>query len=991
MNQNLENLNKNDLIKEFKKDIDFLKNQVEKKENGETLSIDVESYEQGLYEGISWLENNIKDSNDKIKFLEIKGVLLDKNKQISSEQLRWLWEIFIKLEQTDLEQNDLDNLRNSIETLRKSKSKLNALRQSVSWNLTPEQEKIKEVKEKVKKYKDKLIDFSTEHSIWTKALILLLPAKLAVLFKPKEKTQSDTTENNWALWWALGQIKDLFWKMEWFAAQIATVFFSWFAPKEMIKLLAEIKSDFADVDPKLLDKFKWEFSSVTEKFKNYSPEKLKDSVELIENRLRTIIPKAVKKINWKDIPEDKLNDIIDKINVKEFFKNDTQEMEKLVKYFKDGEENGANYVKAWFEWITLPFKLFIRIFSVLKKEDCISYTDLWVHFLKKTWEIFMGTFWLMGSGVSYLTWKIDGKNFEQSLKDVFAESPDEAKEIFAIMLYRHWWLVFSTLWAISNYVWKYVIYTSSGETSFTKTILSWLRWNVDEYVRVLKKFSNIADFWELKSLSQLVEKILNELDEANNIVKLLWENKGISGNKFIKMYEKKFWKKPTILWDIKGLTYDKLQSEIASKISNIWGWLDRDISALKSMWWKYFKWINSSSYLLDDLSKNIKHTSSYLSNVVKNDNIFNKARSQLKKLWLTKNMMEIDPLYDKLVFKFNSPENAKDFFSNLAKLSKQSPELLNFIFDKTPLFLVAWLSAAKGDTLKEFWEQLLYLVPFFGSWYMLVDAMDAGKENLAQAWISTILLWTETWYATYQLVTNWKEWAKNVLRYIFKPWRDIVEIAWFLSKTWVTTLRLWQDAFKLMKAWKLNFDDFKKVFEKFPKLKAKWKVWFLLLAVFLWYEYVFADESEIEGFVKDCKKDWKVDWKVDISCMDKEIKKQWKDLSNDEKAKFIAMSYWIRTWKVDGIEWKYEDGKYKIVLNEQYWSIPNKYRKDEIVSMIKTILQKYGETNLDVEVYFKRSLLDEVFAKNKLSYTKEKEQYLQALWYNENMIEKVLK
>jgi hypothetical protein len=39
-------------------------------------------------------------------------------------------------------------------------------------------------------------------------------------------------------------------------AQIATIFFSWFAPKEMKKLLKEMREFFSDLDPNLIGSLK---------------------------------------------------------------------------------------------------------------------------------------------------------------------------------------------------------------------------------------------------------------------------------------------------------------------------------------------------------------------------------------------------------------------------------------------------------------------------------------------------------------------------------------------------------------------------------------------------------------------------------------------------------------------------------------------------------------------------------------------------------------
>jgi len=347
-------------------------------------------------------------------------------------------------------------------------------------------------------------------------------------------------------------------------------------------------------------------------------------------------------------------------------------------------------------------------------------------------------------------------------------------------------------------------------------------------LRVLKKLNKIIPHDLKINGVDILWNVMNELDEANNIVKLLKEKPTLSWKEFLEEYKWKFGKSPKLLGDIENISKESLKSVIANKISNIWWDLDRQISTFRSDMGKTFKWITATEATLDNLSKHVKKTTWFLSDVVKNDSLFNRTRSQLKKLWLTTNMMEIDPFYDRAVFKFKDVKTAKDFFGNLWKLAKQSPELLWFLFDKTPIFLVAWLSAAKWDSLVDFAKQLMYLIPLFGSGFMLIDALKVDNPDLTQVGISSVLLASETGYITYQLWVNWlKDGWKNVFKYILKPWRDVLEIAWFISRTWFTTVKVSSDALKLITKWKITTSELSKLLEKtnFSKLWELLKDW----------------------------------------------------------------------------------------------------------------------------------------------------------------------
>jgi len=177
-------------------------------------------FEEQFYNWLLWLKDNISNSSlftleEKAKFNQILNKLQNSNEDITEQDIDFLVNNLSRLEQNNtisLEQTDLQKMQESIEQVQETKKQLGNLQQTiVPWKLSQVEQK---TKEKIEEYKEKLKWFSKEHPIRTKALIMLLPANLAVLFKKKEAT--NVTENTpWPSSGWMWQIKDVINQIKW--------------------------------------------------------------------------------------------------------------------------------------------------------------------------------------------------------------------------------------------------------------------------------------------------------------------------------------------------------------------------------------------------------------------------------------------------------------------------------------------------------------------------------------------------------------------------------------------------------------------------------------------------------------------------------------------------------------------------------------------------------------------------------------------------------
>ncbi len=727
-------------------------------------------------------------------------------------------------------------------------------------------------------------------------------------------------------------------------------------------------------------------------------EKKEEMIKAVEGKVRDSIKEFLKKVKGINISDEELENIIKELNLKQYFAENTQELQKVYKRLVEGENiPDANYGKWWLDVIKLPGGLVWRIFSVLRKKNYVSLYDMGVYFADKSVNFFIGSWGLLGSNMEYISGQMSTSELKEQIAKFLQESPDSAKEILAIMLYRHGGLVFHIASNIVNYLWKSLIYAISGETKLFDSIKSSIRWNIDEYLRVLKELEKImpsdvkikGEKGKTIILSDLFKNTVEELDEANRIVKILNEKGPEEVLKQIKEWRFEYFN------DLKNFSAENLRSKLSARIEGIGKWLDTKISEVGAYLDNQFRWLLATKWLLNDFSHNIKRVTWYLSKVVNNDTLWRKATSEISKLGVLKETMSVDFLYDRAVYRFENIDSFEKFVNNLKVLSKQSPELLRFIFDKVPIFLVSWLivsGANEEKTLSEkaahITKELQLLVPFWGSGYLLIDALYVDRLNLEQAAVSSIILGSEVGYSIYLLRKyGIKTGALKLWQFITKPFVDLFEITTFLSRSWFVVGKTTIDLIRLIWTGKFELKALQEILisNRFPKLR--WRLGIILTLLIIWWytAYELLHQDELEEIFAECKKSWN----IDKSCVDIKVKEQWQNLDQDTKTSLIAMWFWFRLGKLDWIEGKFADESYEVIFDKDFGTIPSYDKLEQIKKEIENIVK-----DKPIRVSFTKGLLQTVFEQYKSKYgdyTKEDfKNALLAMGYPENMVSKVI-
>ena len=954
MENKIDNMNKTELFSEYQTEFNSLKSWVEQK----TLSLEqANKIKLSLYNWIKWLKDNLSESN-KEKFKKILDKLNNSNENLTNEDIETIWKIFVELEDKQIEQTDLEQLKDNIKELKSSKSKLNTLKQTVASKLTEKERKLKGLKEKVVKYKKKLKNFSVEHPIWTKALILLLPANLVVLFKKDNNPTNDTTDHKlwWQiLWWAFTEIKNIFWQLENSFAQVATIFFSFFAPKEMKELLANIKADFVNVDKNILKELGGSFKDVPKTLKKYSPEKLEEWKNKLVSFMKT------KWTEWLGITDNKKLEKYEKVIDKWFnsIKDDSSVKDFFTK-IADGKINLDNLkLDDILAWLGVWVKWALKLISLLYEEKLISFEQIWFNLLKKWGEIVLQTALFFPKMVYSSLWKYKLEDFYDLIKN--NQLSEVSKEMFLVMIYR---VINQPPFSILQYIAALPGYGLSAIANAWENIKKWqiffeaLKWNkIDKQLKLLSKIEKELSGREW-NIFEWIEKSLNYYRKWIAVSYAFWQawwSEKFNINKFENILDNMWLKNDN---DVSKLLKDLSEwnetTKIASFIDEMWtkiktistsidyaGVTSLSENVKKALWWIFSK-TNFFKEITNRLSKSLEKNANILRQpylLASLENIFKKLKYAKTASWNVE-LLDLSHLT-------KDPQTFKDFTKDLQILAKKSPELLKFVFRNTPVVLM-WKDMIDGikewkytDILKTYWEFVPIVWPI-----VFVLWGEHNKKDLSSAdlWWTAVWIWFDFWYVA-------RNKAYNILKLSAMPiidtakfvWNSI-DIVWRYTNWKYKTLKWLKEGEPIL--WKM-----KKIFEW-----GKWRVAFaaaLLATLYYGYEYVSKDSKDwdktaINVLKRLASKKW---W---LEVANNEIFNNWNKYDDNMKKGLIWSFIWYHLW-LDPVSFENyvndikKDGSIFILsFNDKALNSP--YLKDKLQEIRPVVRQLDKKLAVDIQV-----------------------------------------
>lgn len=634
---------------------------------------------------------------------------------------------------------------------------------------------------------------------------------------------------------------------------------------------------------------------------NFWPEEIDAMRKEIEERAIEEVKREVQEKYNIELTEWKINDL--KELVRKYLRlsddNITTILDAINKKNLRIKDLYWSIFEAWLNWLWFTAWLIIK--------GIVPISAFWMEFIETSWEIISLT-----SSSLWLSEHIDIETFHKG----FSEMSPEEKHILVALVYRKGWLFLGLLGRVSETL------TRLGVEAITNTsVKSWRLWanaafwNYKQQIEAFDKISVAmsqaapeAEAWKkiineaLANLKHVqtnyrILDIIREADWNFDKAKKLFE----SANLELPKWATDMTSLKTALNDSfeKGFTKWSWQQFKRFSVNNFWFWPSWEIYELNK------KFENIVKY-----QKQVFHWSTLGRLLGKTNEVLDSAK--------------ISRLWDKIVFHFNSVDEFKDFWQKFKWLLQKTPELAWAIFDKMPIFMVAWI-AANSD--KPFFESIqkefLYLIPMIWPFMLIWESGFNWEnwwkiENPIEAGIWWALIWMDTVFLMKELYRNGWPW---ILRYMWKPLFDLYDIARW---TWEWIYSLWKAIASLDKAW------FEEVWKRAVEMTKwlKWKVKALAIIAIWWYllaETAFAEDNELQEYLK---KDNTLDY-------DKVRQQAWV-LSENEKNEVVRFLFLSENW-----EEFTKDVEFKFKWNKIIWIISSNPKvQNESVIVSPSIIEK---------------------------------------------------
>lgn len=626
-------------------------------------------------------------------------------------------------------------------------------------------------------------------------------------------------------------------------------------------------------DIKNLDSFKILFS------KEWIKETVKEELTKSRDKFKDILIKDIEKKYSIKLDQNNINKL-DSL-VKENLKINETTATKLSEIYARNEFNiwdiSRILKESWTDTALFSIKL-MASWIIPLSALWIDFAKSWVEIASNALELTLGALWLKET--------IDIEVFNKKLEEL----NDAEKWLLIWLLYRKWWIFLSILWSTSSMLSRFIIEWITPTTVWTiESYKSSIQNNFSKQAESLNKIS--SKLWRIE-INKESEKIIKSLEKN---LELVWKNyitldilkKYENTNDITKVIQELTNKWIQIEWNPK--TLETLKESLSKNFKQGLTEFYSAWNALNKFWF----WAQADLYELNTkLEKITKYQNAVLD--------WNKLAKLWYKIWETISIPQISRIGDRMSLHFNSKEEAREFGKKLSVIFQQSPELIKWIFDKMPIFVVAGIAAnSEKPFFEEIQKEFSYLFPVIWPILLMSEASfnykDIELKNLAEFGTWRALLTIDWVFLTKEFSTWWLKW---MWRYMIKPLTDIYSLGRWTAEFWYNIYKVWN-------AWYMTI-----IKESLAKTWAlKWKIRAIVLAwliIWWWINYAMASEEEKEEINKFLDKDWKID--------NNKLKEEANKMSLEEKEEIIKLMIAIEFWETfsDNIKFKVNNEKLTI-------------------------------------------------------------------------------
>lgn len=689
---------------------------------------------------------------------------------------------------------------------------------------------------------------------------------------------------------------------DWIAKYIGIPLVGLFVPSGVTKLLEKMENLSLDDVSGLTTTAEQVANTVA----SLSVEKRKELAQNIGLKTRAWFEKLV----WHPIDAQKFNAVM--INWIDKWKWDLHLANQEVQDFtKTGTGNPLDIVSHYLIiWPKASFDLITQ----LADQKIISWDNMAMESVERSgkllFRIGLSSFGLFSRYFDCVFGELSADDLTEYVKTNVSGLSLESRAAIWGLVYRHGGIFWKLAGKVGELTWNLASGLLSGKISgdVTKFSAYWnvgVGWQIEKEIKVIQELEkhlvdtnmfnqkNFTSSWTvlqdllstLKHNTQLFALAQEAKDSADLLSKLKANNITHLGaesvDDFVRRFDS-FAKLKTAL----GVVIDRnMQTQIYGATSSFGKMRQFFSKHIPSMSWS--KYPIENEFL--DVVKSYTTTQGKL---LRNENILQKARNFIRKFEHGKNLANVVEHGEKVKFHLKNVAEAKDFFDNVAYLSKSSPEVLRTLFKGFPLIMVGKdvLESVFSDDPKKKDQSLVmtigkaigYVTPIVGPLILVHDSLTFNN------WEATDIAWTGIWagmlaYDTFCAVkaSYVKGW---LLKYMTSPVRDSISFAKSIGQGIYTTLKMGKDFATVARVewfgalWREGLSYLRKIWVKSA---------ILVILVLAWY---FTWKEFFDGMSDEEKKMFA--WLQNKSPEDREkwITEQWKTMPDDQKALFLKVA-----------------------------------------------------------------------------------------------------
>ena len=694
--KNNENMETTEILSNIKSHLDSLKREVE----------------SNSFDNSSKNFENIVDFLDRLDFIEWVDQVrkeIDSKQEVQQSDIDKIDSLLNWLSEEQINQLDTSKMQESYEVLSWTSSELDNLHSDIKSH---------------KQELEKSIYDEVDDLWWFGGMIISKDMIDETISYIKSTSTEESSKNDWILSqvnWIVDKAK--FW--------INMTLLSFVAPsvKGKIDQYKEIIGwDIPDEVPSDVDVWKEELSRQSEKFDEEKIEKLKED-------FKDKTKEQLEQEFWVDMDDERFQRAFDRWyednDMKEHFQGKHDRFRKALDVEGDESFNFLLEPLATFWFLS---KAWFDLILKLREEDLISFRDIWLSVVEKSWKMVV-EYWtnalgLVTNGMNTVFGRMELDEFVDFVENRFEKFSGmewASREAILWLLYRHWWIMHSILRNMGNVFGQLITAPIQVWDDIGRISNFW--WHLfNSLERQINAWERLAwAYWDAGSALSWDWSLTRSFNEIQDNVRLYHSLSGASNYQdFIQRANTAGISNVDVV--LRNMGFDDLPSpddftNYKRRLGTHLGWKFRSFGQqVQGTYWSFLGNVQARvPWTVKNEARRLwQHLQRYWElseQIIDNDSVLYRLRRWMARWQRATLSMDMTDLNNSARFYLNSMDNIEDFTRDLRHIARSAPEMLGHFAWNIPLIVLWWellnkLQDPETEGFSEIAKTIGYIFPF---------------------------------------------------------------------------------------------------------------------------------------------------------------------------------------------------------------------------------------------------------------------------------------